>query len=319
MTLVLEGLVKRFGPVCALDGVSFRVGEGAIFGFLGANGAGKTTTMRIVLGILAPDAGQVTWRGRPVAELPRATWGYLPEERGLYPRMGILDQLLFFASLHGIPRSVARRRALDWLERFGIADYAHRRAEELSKGNQQKVQVIAAVLHDPEVLLLDEPFAGLDPVNVAILKDAFRQLHHEGKTLVFSTHQMELVEELCQEVAIIHRGRLVIDGPVGEVRRATGRRVVRLALANGGQLDWVASLPGVRVTRRGEDYWSLDVVDNGDPQEILRVALQRRLPVTRFELADPSLEEIFIELVGGRAPGEAPAPPGQPESVEAAP
>ena len=180
MALVLDGLVKRFGAVTALDGISFEVPKGQVFGFLGANGAGKTTTMRIVLDILKPDAGTVTWDGGPADEAPRETWGYLPEERGLYARLEVLGQLVFFASLYGIPRDVATARAREWLARFRIADYEKRRAEELSKGNQQKVQLIAAILHEPAVLIMDEPFVGLDPVNVALLKEAFGEMQARG-------------------------------------------------------------------------------------------------------------------------------------------
>ncbi len=219
MSLVLDSLSKRFGAVQALDGISFTVEPGEVFAFLGANGAGKTTTMRIVMEILRADSGTVTWRGRPIHELSRRTWGYLPEDRGLYPRMKVLDQLVFYAALYGVSRRDAAWRAREWLERFRIPEYADRRAEELSKGNQQKVQFIAAVLHDPEVLLMDEPFVGLDPVNVALLKEAFLAMRDQGKTLVLSTHQMEMVEELCESMVIVDKGRIVVGGPIREVRR----------------------------------------------------------------------------------------------------
>ncbi|HEX2625978.1 MAG TPA: ATP-binding cassette domain-containing protein [Candidatus Limnocylindrales bacterium] len=310
MSLVLDGLVKRFGPVTALDGISFVVPSGQVFGFLGANGAGKTTTMRIVLDILRPDAGTATWSGTPTTEVPRETWGYLPEERGLYPRLQVLDQLVFFASLYGIPRDVGAARARDWLTRFRIPDYATRRAEELSKGNQQKVQLIAAILHEPAVLLMDEPFVGLDPVNVALLKDAFAEMRSRGTTLIFSTHQMEMVEELCEAVALIDRGKLVLQGPIRDVKRSTGRRVVRLAVDGNGASGngtaaaapgWLAELQGVRLARAGNDYLELAVDRDVDPEVILREALQRGERVTNFLIAEPSIEEIFIEKVG-RAP-----------------
>src|SRR5215210_1849490 len=191
VSLVVDDLHKSFGRVVALDGLSFEVPSGQIFGFLGANGAGKTTTMRIALGVLAADRGQIVWDGVDTRTLPRATWGYLPEERGLYPRMIVLDQLVYFASLYGVPPDRARRDALHWLARFRVPELAYRRADTLSKGNQQKIQLISAILHDPEVLLMDEPFTGLDPVNVALLREAFLELRDQGKTLIFSTHQME--------------------------------------------------------------------------------------------------------------------------------
>jgi ABC-2 type transport system ATP-binding protein len=309
MSLVLDGLVKRFGAVTALDGISFEVARGEVFGFLGANGAGKTTTMRIVLDILRPDAGTATWAGTPTTDVPRETWGYLPEERGLYPRLEVLDQLVFFASLYGIPRDVAAARGREWLARFRISDYEKRRAEELSKGNQQKVQLIAAILHEPAVLLMDEPFVGLDPVNVALLKEAFAEMRERGSTLVFSTHQMEMVEELCESVALIDRGHLVLAGPIRDVKRSTGRRVVRLALdgkaidGDGSGLPWLASLPGVHVSRPGQDYAELDVPRDLDPERILKAALDAGERVTNFLIADPSIEEIFIERVG-RPPSE---------------
>jgi ABC-2 type transport system ATP-binding protein len=311
MSLVLDGLVKRFGAITALDGISFKVPEGDVFGFLGANGAGKTTTMRIVLDILRPDAGTATWAGTPTTDVPRETWGYLPEERGLYPRLQVLEQLVFFASLYGIPRDVAAARGREWLARFRISDYEKRRAEELSKGNQQKVQLIAAILHEPAVLLMDEPFVGLDPVNVALLKEAFAEMRGRGSTLVFSTHQMEMVEELCESVALIDKGKVVLAGPLRDVKRATGRRVVRLAI-DGKSMDgpddgetpaWLTSLPGVRVSRPGQDYMELDVERGVDPEVILRAALDHGERVTNFLIADPSIEEIFIEKVG-RPPSE---------------
>jgi len=228
MTLVVDHLSKRFGSVLALDDLAFEVAPGQVFGFLGANGAGKTTTMRIALGVLDPDAGRVTWRGTESHRLPRATWGYLPEERGLYPRMRVLDQLAFFAGLHGMPADRAQREARSWLRRFRAEDLAERKAEQLSKGNQQKVQFISAVLHDPPVLLLDEPFTGLDPVNVMLLREAFLELRDRGRTVVFSTHQMEVAEALCESVAIVDRGRMVVGGKLRDVKRSTGRRMVRI-------------------------------------------------------------------------------------------
>ena len=298
MSLVLESLRKSFGAVQALDGVSFTCEPGQIFGFLGPNGAGKTTTMRIVLEILLPDEGSVTWAGRSVRDLPRRTWGYLPEERGLYPRMKVVDQLVFFASLFGVSRRQADRDARQWLERFRIPEYADRRAEQLSKGNQQKIQFIAAILHDPQVLLMDEPFTGLDPVNAAMLKEAFLEIRDRGKTLIFSTHQMEQVEELCESIAILDRGKVVVCGTVRDVRRSTGRQVVRLAVEGDLEMTWLGTLAGVRVTRRGQDYVEAEVAPGHDAESVLQAALDRHCRVRHFEITDPSLEEIFIDRVG---------------------
>jgi ABC-2 type transport system ATP-binding protein len=309
VSLVVDSITKRFGPVVALDGVSFTVQPGRIFGLLGANGAGKTTSMRIVLDILHADSGSVTWQGQPNDRLPRRTWGYLPEERGLYLRMKVVDVLAFFAALYGVSPARAVEEVEDWLERFRIPEYRDRKVEELSKGNQQKIQFIAAILHDPEVLIMDEPFSGLDPVNVQLLKEAFLAMRDRGKTLIFSTHQMEQVEELCESIAIIDAGRVVEAGSVRDVRRRMGRRVVRLTVeqtdgSGPDGLGWLEQIPGVRITRRGEDYLEMHVADGTDPEVILQTAIGRGDRVTRFEIADPSLEEIFIERVGHRATEE---------------
>ena len=306
MSLVVDGVHKRFGEIVALDGVSFSVEPGRIFGLLGANGAGKTTCMRIVLDILRADSGRVTWQGVENIDLPRRTWGYLPEERGLYPRMRVGEQLRFFAALYGVPDADARAEIADWLERFRIPDYLDRKVEELSKGNQQKIQFIAAILHDPAVLIMDEPFTGLDPVNVRLLKEAFIEIRDRGKTLIFSTHQMETVEELCESIAIVDRGRVVVSGAVRDVKRAMGRQVVRLATdGEGNGATWLPTLPGVTVVAERADYIELQVPADLDPQRVLRAAMDQGERVTLFEIAEPSLEEIFIEHVGRRAVDEA--------------
>jgi ABC-2 type transport system ATP-binding protein len=304
MALVLDSLRKRYDAVQALDGISFVAQPGQVFGFLGPNGAGKTTTMRIVLDIIHADAGSVAWAGKPAATLPRRTWGYLPEERGLYPRMEVLDQLVFLGSLRGLSRGEATRRARDWLVRFRIADLAGRRAEQLSKGNQQKVQFIGAILHDPEVLLMDEPFSGLDPINAALLRQALLELRDRGKVIVFSTHQMEAVEELCDAIAIINRGRLVVAGPTTMVKQQAGRRFVRLGIAGNGQQPWLETLPNATVRRSGLDYHEIELRDGVDPGSILHEALSREQYVTHFEITTPSIEDIFIERVGAATTDE---------------
>jgi ABC-2 type transport system ATP-binding protein len=298
MSLVIDDMTKHFGSVQALDGVTFTVPRGGISGFLGANGAGTTTTMRVVLGFLRADTGRATWLDRDTRLWPRRVWGYMPEERGLYLRMPVLDQLMFYGSLYGMPRGEARRVALDWLARFRIAEHAEHTAESLSKGNQQKVQFIATVLHDPDVLLMDEPFSGLDPINVALLKCAFLELRDRGKTLVFSTHQLDQAEELCDSVVIIDHGRIVTAGPTREVKRSTGHQVVRVETSADGDLAWLRSLPHVTVTRPGRDYTEVRVDSGTDPQTILRAAIAQGDDVLRFEVADPSLEDVFVERVG---------------------
>jgi ABC-2 type transport system ATP-binding protein len=271
--------------------------------------------MRITLGVLEPDAGQVTWRGVESHLLPRSTWGYLPEERGLYPRMKVMDQLLFFAGLHGVTAERAKREATGWLRRFRAEDLAGRRAEQLSKGNQQKVQFIAAVLHDPQVMLMDEPFTGLDPVNVMLLREAFLELRDRGRTVVFSTHQMEVAEALCESVAIVDRGRMVVGGPLRDVRRSTGRRLLRISAADDHRMPWLAGVPGTRIIQAGVERSSVELDPGTEPEQVLAAAVAAGARINHFEVADPTLEQVFIDHVGRPADEEAhlapePADPG---------
>jgi ABC-2 type transport system ATP-binding protein len=309
VSLKVEQIHKSFGQVQAIADLSLTVEEGALFGFLGPNGAGKTTTMRMILNILRPDSGRITWKNTPVSEVPRRTWGYLPEERGLYPRMEVGDHMLFLARLHGLSRQDAVRELDEWLERFQIEANRQKKVEELSKGNQQKIQFMAAILHDPDVLIMDEPFSGLDPINANLLKEAFLEMHRRGKTIIFSTHQMDQVEELCQDIVIIDRGRSVIQGSVQEIKRQQGRSVARLKLDNDPEARWLDALAGIKVTGRRQDYIEMHLQRDLNPDLIVEAALQHGGIISRFEVVEPSLTDIFIALVGAAALSDAPAGP----------
>ncbi|HLW02487.1 MAG TPA: ATP-binding cassette domain-containing protein [Ktedonobacterales bacterium] len=298
MSLIVEHLNKRFGEFQAITDLSMEIQEGALFGFLGANGAGKTTTMRMILDLIRPDSGQITWNGTPVREVARRSFGYLPEERGLYPKMEAEAQLLFLARLAGLSSQEARTALEEWLERFQITENRHKKVENLSKGNQQKVQFLAAILHNPTILIMDEPFSGLDPVNATMLKEAFLELHRRGKTIIFSTHQLEQVEELCKDMVLINQGRVVEQGHVQEIKRQHGHNVARLKLENDPEASWLEQLPGVQVTKRREDYLEMKFQANLPPNLIVEAALKHGGIISRFEVVEPSLTDIFIEMVG---------------------
>jgi ABC-2 type transport system ATP-binding protein len=307
MSLQVEQLNKWFGSFQAIKELSMEVEEGALFGFLGPNGAGKTTTMRMILDLIRPDSGQITWNGYPVREVARRSFGYLPEERGLYPRMEVEAQLLFLARLSGLSKPDALRALDEWLERFQITANRGKKIEELSKGNQQKVQFLATILHDPTILVMDEPFSGLDPVNANVLKEALLEMHRRGKTIIFSTHQLEQAEELCQDIVIINQGQSVVQGSVREVKRQYERNVARLKLENDPEASWLEQLPGVQVTKRREDYIEMHIQANLNPNVIVEAALHHGGIISRFELTEPSLTDIFIEKVGAASEPVAPA------------
>jgi ABC-2 type transport system ATP-binding protein len=297
MSLDIQHVTKSYGDFRAVDDLSFTVEPGRIFGLLGTNGSGKTTTMRMILDIIRPDSGQISWDGVSSTDIPRKDFGYLPEERGLYPKMVVEDQLLFLAQLYGARRDQARRELDEWLERLEITENRKKTVEQLSKGNQQKIQFLAAVLHDPDILILDEPMSGLDPVNAEQMKQAFRTMRDRGKTIIFSTHQLDDAQELCHDVAIIHRGVLMIAGEVPEVRQSTGEQYVRLAIAGDSRIAWLDDMPGVTIVRRREDYVEMAVPEQEDARVVLQEAMRRDAPVTRFEIDYPSLNDVFLTLV----------------------
>ena len=295
--LELIDLARRFGDVVALDGVSFDVPDGEIVGFVGPNGAGKTTTMRIALGVLEPDAGEVHWDGRPLDAEARRRFGYMPEERGLYPKMKVLEQLVYLARLHGLSRPDASRRAAETIEVLGVAERANDRVEGLSLGNQQRVQLAAALVHRPDVLILDEPFSGLDPVGVDALTGVLRaEGEARGVPVVFSSHQLELVERICDRVVLIDRGRIVAGGTIEELRSSRERRRLRVRV-EGAPDDWYEAIPGVDlVEATSNDGLVLELDDGVDEQRVLDLA-RAGGDVTHFSRERASLSELFREAV----------------------
>jgi ABC-2 type transport system ATP-binding protein len=295
--LELSGLTRRFGDITALDGVSFSVAPGQMFGFVGPNGAGKTTTMRIVLGVLEPDAGTVRWRGREIDAATRARFGYMPEERGLYPKMRVRDQLAYFARLHGLGGPAATAAANRLIERLGLEARAGDRVETLSLGNQQRVQLGVALVHDPEVLVLDEPFSGLDPVGVDVLSGVLQERARAGVPVVFSSHQLELVERLCEAVAIVNHGRVVATGAVEQLReRGRDGRHVRVHVAGDGDGRWLHAVPGAELVEAGPRGVLVRLRDDADPDRVLDAARSAGT-VTHFSLERPTLSDLFRAAV----------------------
>lgn len=292
--LEVDRLSKRYGDVVALQDLSFQVRAGELFGFVGSNGAGKTTTMRIIMGVLGADAGAVRWAGVPLTFATRRHIGYMPEERGLYPKMRVLEQLVYLAELHGTPSDEARRNAARWLERLGLATRASDEVQALSHGNQQRVQLAAALVAGPEILILDEPFAGLDPLAVDVMSAVLRDEARAGIPVLFSSHQLELVEQLCDRVGIIRHGRMVAVGTVDELRQTKTERL--WVDVPGAAAGWTDRLPGVTALQTAGSRWLLELAPGVDDQAVLQAALVTG-PVREFARDVPSLSELFRHFV----------------------
>ncbi|MDH3730099.1 MAG: ATP-binding cassette domain-containing protein [Acidimicrobiia bacterium] len=292
--LSLVGLHKRFGDVVALDGAGFEVPPGRIVGFLGPNGAGKTTTMRCVLGLVTPDQGHITWNGAPPTHKDRLRFGYMPEERGLYPKMKIREQLVYFAELSGLGRKASAASADEWLERLNLSDRANSKLEELSHGNQQRVQLAVSLVHGPDLAVLDEPFAGLDPIGVDGMAAVLRQLAASGVGIVFSSHQLDLVEDVCEDVVIIDRGRVVLAGTLDELRVGAGFRY--LAVAVDGR-RWSPELEGIETTPDVQGRSRYIITDDIPIENVMTLAAADG-HLTKFALEPPSLSDLFREAVG---------------------
>jgi ABC-2 type transport system ATP-binding protein len=293
--LDLIGLTRRYGDLVALDDLSFSVAGGQMFGFVGPNGAGKTTAMRIILGVLEPDAGEVLWRGRPIDDEVRRRVGYMPEERGLYPKMRVRGQLEYLAQLHGLSPRDARDSTAYWIARLGVAARAGDRVEALSLGNQQRVQLAAALVHGPELLVLDEPFSGLDPVGVDALAGILAEQAADGVPVIFSSHQLELVERLCEAVAIINRGRLVATGSVAELRASTSRLRYRIEVA-GAPAGWADALPDAEVVGGSNGRVVVELTASGDEQAVLDAA-RAAGRVRHFSAIEPTLTDLFMRAI----------------------
>jgi len=294
--LHIQSVTKRFDGLTAVDSLDFEVHEGDIYGFLGPNGAGKTTTLRMIMGILEPDDGEITFSGNPIRNLPVNIFGYLPEERGLYQKQKLLETIVYFGVLKGLNEPEAKSRAIKWIERFDLSDYSYKKMQELSKGNQQKVQLILTLLHEPKLVVLDEPFTGLDPVNQLLLKNIIKEKQAEGVTFLFSTHQMEQVERLCTNICLINKGRIVLEGELTKIRREFQNEVVTV------QFDGV--LPKIGI----EDFLENPSVGESTVEGVLRNGtrefikwLNQSVEIHNFSMRPPTLEEIFIETVGEKS------------------
>ncbi|MFH1999313.1 MAG: ATP-binding cassette domain-containing protein [Planctomycetota bacterium] len=295
--LVLEEITKRFGEHIAVNRVSLQVRQGSICGFIGPNGAGKTTTIRMIMSIIYPDSGSICILGEPNSEGIKDRMGYLPEEKGLYKKMKAGEIVSYFGRLKGMGGRAAKQRAKELLEKYNLGEWVEKRCETLSKGMGQKVQLLGTLIHDPELVILDEPFSGLDPVNVETMRDVILQMKREGKTVIFSTHVMEQAEQICDHILMINKGKIVLNGTLAEVK-STGDKGILIDYDGDGSL--LRNLPGVgRVNDSGKQA-ELFMKKGANPQEIL-AALVGKVEIRRFDLRDPSLHEIFIRTVGGQS------------------
>ncbi|QOY35394.1 ABC transporter ATP-binding protein [Anaerobacillus isosaccharinicus] len=296
MTLVINGIKKKFENHYAVDGISLKVEKGEMFGMLGANGAGKTTSFRMILGLLDPTEGSVTWNGERITYKRTHLVGYLPEERGLFPKLTVKEQLIYLMRLKGMKKPDIIKEMRNWLERFQVPEYENKKVEELSKGNQQKIQFMASILHKPELLILDEPFSGLDPVNSDMLKKAVLDLQRQGTTIVFSSHQMRNVEELCEDLIMLKRGKPVLHGSLREIKRSYGMKSISIRADY--DLEFLESIPGVLTLEKLKDGATLKVENEKIAEDVFQKIMEKGF-VRKFEVEEPSLHDIFIDKVGG--------------------
>ena len=295
----MTGVRKTFGPKVAVEGIDLTIPVGSIYGFIGPNGAGKTTTIRMIMSILFPDRGELSVLGKKSAVESKDRIGYLPEERGIYKKMKVGAFLTHMGRLKGLDRNGLKGRVMEWLDRVELADVHKKKCEELSKGMQQKVQFIASVLHDPELIILDEPFSGLDPVNMRLIRNLIDEQHQQGKTVIFSTHVMQQAEQVCDHIVMIHQGRKVLDDTIGDIRTRFDPRALNVDPIGGiTQADEVASVAGVAHVTPIEGSLEVVLHEGIDPQQAMRSLLES-MPMNRVEIKRPTLEDVFIEIVTG--------------------
>lgn len=287
-------LTKRFGNTLAVDNVSFTAEKGRIFGLLGPNGAGKTTTIRMINYIIQADSGSISIQNTPVGPRTQPMIGYMPEERGLYRKMKVGEQLMYLARIKGLSREQARERILYWLERFEARDWVKKQVGELSKGMSQKIQFISTILHDPDLYIFDEPFSGLDPINSELLKEVILELKDQGKLVLFSTHRMEQVEQMCDDLCLFNHGKAVLNGNLREIKQSYGKNTILLEF--NGDSSFLDNLENVRINNRSNNFAEIRLLDGADPQNIL-LAATAKSQILKFELVEPSLTEIFISTV----------------------
>ena len=298
ITLCVDGVTKRFGDFTAVEDLSFNVRAGRVFGFLGPNGAGKTTTIRMIVGITAPDEGTIKLFGQRMSSEMQNHIGYLPEERGLYKKMKIVDQLRYFAALKNISGAEAEKRIDFWLDRMNLSEWKKKKTTDLSKGMQQKIQFIATVLHDPDLLILDEPFSGLDPINVEFMIDVLSEFKTQDKTIIFSTHLMETAERLCNDILLINKSRKVISGSLREVKGSFSKNLIALRAIGGEPV--LADRTLVANIVEHSDEKEIELAENADAQALLRRLIESGASITKFERIEPSLNDIFIDQIGGQ-------------------
>ncbi len=297
--LEVQHLSKSFELLKAVDDVSFSVPEGSVFGLIGRNGAGKTTTIRMMMNIYLPDSGEVILRGTKIGQEFKDKVGYLPEERGLYKKMKVLETLLFFAELKGKTGKEVERKALEYLDRFELSDRKNSKLEDLSKGNQQKVQFVTTILHDPEFIILDEPFSGLDPINTNLLKEMILELKKKEKVIIFSTHLMDFAEKMCDHIAMIDEGKIILHGNLGEIKKSFGQRNV--TISHIGDLSFIKNSPIIEKFETFGNVTSIRVKKPSQIQELLKILVDKGITIKKFDAEDISLHQIFVEAAGKKA------------------